>query len=196
MYIPKHFEETDTAKLLGLIEQYPFSMLVTTNDGVPFVSHLPLVVEAVTDLKVVGHMAKSNEQWEHFNGGAEALAVFQGPHAYVSPSWYDGPGVPTWNYAAIHLYGKPEIVAGKERTRNIVHSLTEKFEISQKTPWAPEYPPRLLDAIVGFEIKVSRIEGKYKLSQNRSEADRGRVIGALESSASENARGIARLMKE
>ncbi len=196
MYTPKQFKEDDLDSLLNLMHEYPFATLITAPDAVPFVSHLPLLVERGATVKLVGHLARANEQWRHFESGAETLVVFHGPHAYISPSLYETPGVPTWNYAAIHVYGKPRLIMEPEQLKAMVEAFTLKHEKSQVMPWQPNYSPALLDHIVGFEMEVERIEGKYKLSQNRSEADRVNLIHALSASGSESARGVAALMQK
>ncbi len=196
MYTPKQFKEDDLDGLLNLMDEYPFATLITAPDTVPFASHLPLLVERGATVKLVGHLARANEQWRHFESGAQVLVVFHGPHAYVSPSLYETPGVPTWNYAAIHVYGKPRLIMEPEQLKAMVEAFTLKHEQPRALPWQPNYSSALLDHIVGFEMEIERIEGKYKLSQNRSEADRGNLIQILSASDSESARGVAALMQK
>jgi len=198
MYIPKYFEENENKRIIAVANEYAFATVITSNEGVPTASHLPLIIEEKENqnLIVLGHMAKANEQWHHFKSNNEVLVIFQGPHAYISPSNYEGTGVPTWNYAAVHLYGLAEVFTNENKLRQVIESLTNKYEASQSTPWVPEYPSKMLDAIVGFEIKVNRIEAKFKLSQNRPKGDRNNVIHNLSSSADESVKGVARLMTE
>ena len=196
MYIPKHFEENDKEKIIELVNEYAFATLVTTNEGVPFASQLPLMIEDKDNLLVLGHMAKANEQWHHFQSNNEVLVIFQGPHAYISPSNYEGYGVPTWNYASVHMYGVAKVFESENKLRKVIESLTNKYEKSQASPWVPEYPDKMLGAITGFEIKVNRIEAKYKLSQNRPEVDRKNIILNLSESGGESAKGVATLMGE
>lgn len=196
MYIPKQFEETDKNRIIALASEYSFATLVTTNEGVPFASHLPLLIEEHENLLILGHMARANEQCHHFNNNDEVLVIFQGPHAYISPSNYEGAGVPTWNYASVHMYGIAKLFESEDKLKYIIESLTEKHEKAQISPWIPEYPIKMLDAIVGFEIQVNRVEAKYKLSQNRPEIDRQNIVMSLSGSGSESAKGVATLMKE
>jgi len=196
MYTPKQFKEDDLDSLLNLMDKYPFATLITAPDTVPFVSHLPLMVERGVTIKLVGHLAKANEQWRHFESCSQTLVVFHGPQAYISPSFYHSPGVPTWNYAAIHVYGKPKLILESDQLKACVEAFTLKHEQSQAVPWQPNYSLGLLDNIVGFEMEIERIEGKYKLSQNRTEADRSNLIQILSASDSESARGVAALMQK
>jgi transcriptional regulator len=196
MYIPKHFKEDDLDSLLKLMDEHSFATLVTVSESAPFASHPPLLIEKSSTLKLVGHLAKANEQWRHFESSPQAEAIFHGPHAYISPSFYQTPGVPTWNYAAIHVYGKPRLIQDATRLKDIVETLAMKYEKNQKAPWEPRYSLGLLDAIVGFEMEIERIEGKYKLSQNRAEADRSNIIDLLSASSSDACRSVAELMRE
>jgi len=196
MYIPKHFEENEKKRIIALATEYAFATLVTSNEGIPMASHLPLMIDESKKLLILGHMAKANEQWHHFKGNNEVLVIFQGPHAYISPSNYESPGVPTWNYASVHMYGVAETFGCESKLRRIIESLTNKYEKSQLAPWTPEYPAKMLGAIIGFEIKVNRIEAKFKLSQNRTEGDRKNIIINLSKSGGEFAKGVATLMGE
>jgi transcriptional regulator len=202
MYIPEHFKETNPARISALIAGHPFGMLVTAPEGVPFVSHLPFLFErsAGSQGKLLGHMARANPQWQHFSTGSEVLAVFQGPHAYVSPSWYSSPGVPTWNYAVVHLRGKPRLIAGEAELEALLEKLTRVHESPMPSPWEPkltgERRAKLLDMIVGFEIEVTHIQGKFKLSQNRPLEDQQNVVKALSLSNNQTDTAVAELMSE
>lgn len=196
MYTPRHFEESDQARIIELVNKYAFATLVTVEAGLPSASHLPLMLENDEQLNIVGHMARANDQWQHFQADAEVLVMFQGPHAYISPSNYEGAGVPTWNYASVHMYGVARLIEDENRLKAIIESLSHKYEKSQASPWVPDYPDRMLNAIVGFEIEVSRIEAKYKLSQNRPDADRQNIIANLSASSDTSETAIARLMQE
>lgn len=203
MYIPGDFREDDAGRLEALMAAASFALVVTTDDaGLPFASHLPLLHEPAADGRgrLLGHMARANPQWRHFEAGASALAVFWGPHAYVSPSWYQThPAVPTWNYATVHAYGRPALLA-PEATRALLARLVETYEAGSETPWRFELPEKyeamMLRGIVGFEIQIERIEGKFKLSQNRGAADRGHVAARLAEAGFDDARAVARLMRE
>jgi transcriptional regulator len=186
VYIPAHFAETDLPTLYEFMRQHSFATLVTLQDGIPFASHLPLLLDSDvgTHGALLGHMARNNEQWRNFAVGAEILVMFQGAHAYVSPTCYEpNPmSVPTWNFTAVHAYGKARILSEEE----LVETLHRLVDVNEKTfpqPWQLQISQamreRVLGAIVGFEIKLNRIEGKFKLSQNRSAQDRKNIIAQL-----------------
>jgi transcriptional regulator len=202
MYIPEHFKETNPERISALIEGHPFGMLVTAPEGVPFVSHLPFIFErtAGTQGRLLGHMARANPQWQHFSKGSEVLAVFQGPHAYVSPSWYSSPGVPTWNYAVVHLRGNPRIIEDETELETLVEQLTRVHESPMPSPWEPkltvERRSKLLNMIVGFEIEITHIQGKFKLSQNRPLEDQQHVVEELSQSNNQADTSLAKLMSE
>jgi transcriptional regulator len=199
MYLPNHFKESDPERLAALLRDYPFGMLVTMRDGLPFVSHIPFLYERRSDgvSVLLGHVAKANPQWRDLAQNQTALVVFQGPHGYVSPSWYESPGVPTWNYAAVHVCGKARVIDGADALEKLVEKFTAIFESTQQNPWQPnlsgERRAQLLGAIVGFEIEVQEMQGKFKLSQNRSAADQHSVIDHL--SQSPLTSELAELMK-
>lgn len=186
MYIPEHFAETDLPTLHEFMRQHSFASLVTQHDGAPFASHLPLLLDSSigTHGALLGHMARNNAQWQHFAAGAEILLMFQGPHAYVSPTWYEpNPlAVPTWNFTVVHAYGKARILSEAELVETL-HQLVDENEKAFPQPWQLQISQamreRALEAIVGFEIRLNRIEGKFKLSQNRSVQDRRNIIDQL-----------------
>ena len=190
MYIPESFAETDLPTLHEFMRQHSFATLVTQHEGLPFASHLPLSIDSNMGANgaVLGHMARNNEQWRDFADGAEVLVIFQGAHAYVSPSGYEpNPmSVPTWNFTAVHAYGKARILSEDELVATL-HQLVDENEKTLSSPWKLELTQamreRMLGAIVGFEISLNRIEGKFKLSQNRSLQDRKNVITQLQQSA-------------
>ena len=200
MYVPEHFREQDRARLAALIRDYAFGMLVTIDDGVPFANHLPFIYDPDRGGQgtLTAHMARANPQWRHLAADPRALAVFQGPHTYVSPTWYASAGVPTWNYAVAHVYGRATIIEDRERLGAIVTRLSAIYEAGAAQPWQPDLTEartsRMLDFIVGFEIEISSIEGKFKMSQNRSAEDRQRVIGRLGESPREIDRAVAEVM--
>ncbi len=200
MYIPEHFKETDPERITALVEGNPFGMLVTTPEGVPFVSHLPFLFERSADSqgRLLAHMARANPQWQHFSSGSEVLAVFQGPHAYVSPSWYASPGVPTWNYAVVHLRGIPRLIEDESALATLIEQLTQVHESYMSSPWKPDFSgerhTKMLNVIVGFEIEITDIQAKFKLSQNRSSEDRQRVVKELSQSRNQTETAVATLM--
>ncbi len=201
MYIPDAFAETDVDRLHSLIEAYDFAMLITNGAPAPLVSHLPFVLdrESGPNGTLQAHMARSNPHWQSFAG--EALVVFRGPHSYISPSWYepDAPAVPTWNYAVVEAYGTPRIVDDAQQLRAQQERLVATHEAGRSPSWTmADQPPAYIDAmlkgIVGFEIPIARLEGKFKLNQNRSAPDRQRVAQALASGGSEDGQALSRLM--
>ena len=202
MYLPEYFEETSPERISALIERYPLGTLITAPDGIPYASHLPFLLEggAGPEGKLIGHMARANPQWRHFSSGAEVLAVFRGPHAYVSPSWYASPGVPTWNYAVVHVRGRPAIIEGEAELAGLLERLTRVHESLEPNPWKPslagERRARLLGAIVGFAIEITSVQAKFKLSQNRPPEDRRRVARALRESGSQADVLVGELMAE
>ena len=201
MYIPEYFKETNPERISALIKDNSFGTLITVpNGGVPFVSYLPFLYESPADSngKLLGHMARKNPQWQHFSSGSEVLAIFQGPHAYISPSWYSSPGVPTWNYAVVHLCGKARLIEDKSKLETLLEQLTQVHESQMPNPWEPKFTgersSKLLDMIVGFEIEITDIQGKFKLSQNRSLEDRQRIIEELNQSSKQSETAVAKLM--
>jgi transcriptional regulator len=194
MYLPEHFREDDEETLGALVDRYPFGALVSDRDGVPTANHVPFIYDRKTRT-LLAHVARANPQWRDLSGDSQALVIFQGPHAYISPTWYVDPGVPTWNYAAVHVYGSVTTLHEPARVAAIVERLTARFERSQQRPWQPTYDDSLLQAIVGLEIKIARVEGKLKLSQNRSARDRAAVIARLQASGADNDAALAGLMK-
>jgi len=173
MYIPKHFEVTDREEVQAFLKANPFGQLISTVDGKLFSSHLPFFFDYDAGL-LICHVAKGNPQWRGIEG-QEILVTFQGLHDYVSPSWYSSPGVPTWNYQAVHVYGKPKLITDADKLKAIVNTLTEIHESSFDEPWKPEYKESLLNGIVGIEITVAELQCKYKLSQNRSRKDKNQI---------------------
>ena len=202
MYIPESFKETNPKRITALIEGHPFGTLVTAPDGVPFVSHLPFLFESTAGAhgKLFGHMARANPQWQHLAADSNVLAVFQGPHAYVSPSWYSSPGVPTWNYAVVHLYGNASLIEDEAELEALIERLTNTHESPMPSPWKPdlagERRTKLLNMIVGFEIEIIDVQGKFKLCQNRPAEDRQRVIEALSQSPHPLEVAVAKLMEK
>jgi transcriptional regulator len=201
MYVPRHFALGDRAELVALMRAHAFATVVTAQGGAPFASHLPVLVEERGEALVIGaHVARANPQWRQLAG--ETLCIFHGPHAYVSPAWYaeDPPDtrVPTWNYAAVHAAGRARLL-GEAGTVRLLEALVAEHEAGRAPPWRVDLQVaprrRLLQGIVGFEVEVTRVEGKLKLSQNRAPADRRRVQAALASSPHAGDREVARLME-
>lgn len=201
MYIPAYFLKTDLAELHAFIERNSFAMLVSHHEGEPLASHLPLLLERNEGPHgaLVGHMARANPQWEQAEGQT-VLAAFSGPHAYISPSWYEAERVvPTWNYAAVHVYGALQTIHDAPALLGIVRSYVELYERAMPRPWTfgerDDFIEKLTQNIVGFRIPIARIEGKWKLNQNHSAERRRKVIAALERQGDENSLAIAALMR-
>ncbi len=199
MYVPKYFAIEDEKMKYEIIEQNSFATLFSQHNGEPYATHLPLLLNWET-LTLHGHFARPNEQWKD-SENQEVLAIFQGPHSYISPSWYEtNNAVPTWNYVAVHVYGELEIVEDEQELLNSLQELVHKYEDPESTyslnDVDPNYMGGLSKGIVGFKIKISKIEGKAKLSQNHSVARRKLVVEELEKVGSEGSRGIAELMRK
>lgn len=203
MYIPDAFRVAEWETVAGFIESYGFAMVVNQSPQGPFATHLPLLLERLSDGDVlIGHLARANPHWRLFDGRDEVLVVFQGPHAYVSPSWYSTvPSVPTWNYAVVHVYGRPRVVEDTSRVRASLDRLVEQHEPStgpqrwRVSDLPPEYAERLTSAIVGFEIPVERFEAKFKLGQNRSREDIEGVLKGLVDEGGASGRALAEFMR-
>lgn len=201
MYIPAAYQEDDRAALVAFMQAHSFATLVSVLDGAPFASHVPLVVGADADsITISGHLAKANPQLEALAAG-EALAVFSGPHAYVSPANYDRrESVPTWNYIAVHAAGQPRLIRYADEPRKLeamLDAMIAAYEPGYASQWAglgERYRTGMLQGIVGFEFAVARLEGKYKLSQNRSLQDQQRVAASLARSPDPAAQALGAAM--
>lgn len=177
MYTPKHFAITDRQELLRFIHDNAFGQLISSCDDRPEASHLPFLLTQDGE-SLLCHLARQSPQLSSIDG-QQVLVIFNGPHAYISPRWYASPDVPTWNYQTVHVYGRAHTFTDGERLMSLVNTLSEKYEAGAEQPWRPEYSPKLLQAIVGVKIEITEIQGKYKLSQNRSPQDRQQVVDAL-----------------
>ena len=201
MYIPKAFREDDITILHKFIQTYSFATLITQHEGLPFATHLPFILDSERGPKgtLLAHMARANPQWHDFNSAQEVLTIFQGPHAYISPSWYEVElSVPTWNYAVVHAYGIPRIIEDSEEFYQFLKILIETHEAQFENPWPfqlpDDYLQKMIRGIVGFEIEITRLEGKFKMSQNRTESERQNVIASLEES--QDTQSVAELMRK
>lgn len=198
VYIPVSFEEKDKGKLYDFIQQHSFGMLVTQHEGRPFATSIPFHLDREQGC-LYGHVARANPQWQDVEG--DVLVIFQGPHAYISPTWYEtSQSVPTWNYVAVHAYGKWTPIEDQEELLRTLGDATQDYEV-QGSGWSleaagPAYIEGLSKAIVGFKIQITELEGKWKLSQNHSMERRQRVIEALKRQPDAASRQIAELMRE
>ena len=201
LYRPAAFASSDQAAIARLIDEHPFATLITTGPGEPQVSHVPLLHEPEPAPRgsLVGHVARANPHWRHIEQGA-SLAIFHGPHAYVSPSWYAEPAkhVPTWNYAVVHVHGRAELMTDRLATLAVLQRLIGRFEGGRNEPWRLQLEGARLDAMVGaivaFRIPIERVEAKLKLSQNRDDIDRRRVASALRAEGFADATAVAAWM--
>ena len=206
MYLPSAFRQDDLAELHAQIQASPFALLTSAGAAGVQASHLPLLLAPDEGEfgTLYGHFARANPHWRDLQGGAEALAVFSGPDAYISPGWYPakaehGKVVPTWNYIAVHARGPVELIEEPERLLQIVSRLSDQHESGRERPWAVSDAPRdyldsMLRAIVGFALPIHRLEGKWKLGQNRSAADQAGVRDGLAASTSPGDRELATRM--
>jgi transcriptional regulator len=198
MYIPQHFKITDESIAYDIIKEHGFATLISQNKGMPLATHLPLLLNK-ENTYLYGHFARPNPQWKDIESQT-VLAIFHGPHCYISPSWYEtNQAVPTWNYVTVHVYGEVELVEEEDEVMESLKDLVTKYE-------APDSPYRLEDVdpkylsgmnkgIQGFKLQITKIEGKAKLSQNHSTKRQERVIEQLEQSPREDELGIAWWMK-
>lgn len=203
MYIPPANRIEDLVKVRAFIEANGFATVITTGeDGVPFASHLPVLLDVTPDGEVLrSHMARSNEQWRHLASGKEVLCIFHGPHAYISPSWYVSKiAVPTWNYAVVHAYGVPTVENDPAFMRAVLDDTTAKYEAGMPAPWTLNLPEPtvagLMNAVVAFSIRVTRIEAKFKLGQNRSAEDQASMLNALSTAPDSASRELAEFIRE
>jgi transcriptional regulator len=206
LYNPSHFRVENQDALQAFIADHPFATLISTRDGNLGVSHLPMSLETDSQgaLTLCGHFARANPHWKDFDEGLAALAIFHGPQAYVTPQWYPSKlehakVVPTWNYAVAHVHGHARIIEDTDWLRRHVSALTDAHEKSFAHQWAvtdapKEYVDKQLAAIVGIALTVSRVEGKWKLSQNRAAPDRNGVINGLAARSDAQARAVHELM--
>jgi transcriptional regulator len=208
MYLPQQFEETRLSVLHDLIRSHPFGTLVVLAGNELSANHIPFLIRPNEgdNGTLCGHVARTNPVWKQFASGVEALAIFQGPESYISPSWYpskdaDGKVVPTWNYAVVHAYGNARAVEDSAWLLEHVTQLTAVHEARKARPWqvsdAPEvYTQQMISRIVGIEIPISKLQGKWKVNQNRRLADRLGVAAGLESQGTDRSRAMAELVLE
>ena len=198
LYVPPHFR-ADPEAMYDLVERNAFGTLVTSGPAGLQASHIPFLPEKESDgrVRLLGHLARANDHWQALEGAQHLMAIFQGPHGYVSPGWYQNhPSVPTWNYAVVHAHGRARLM-DEAGLHDLVVRLSNTYEAGRPQPWRAtalpaDYVGQMLKAIVGFEIEVERLEGKFKLSQNRP-AEIPRVIAGFEASGDA---ALAALMRD
>lgn len=202
MYIPEFNRIEDGPAALAFMRTNPFAILVSNTDDGPFATHLPVSIQETGGrLLIRAHVAKANPHWRTFDEEQESdsLVIFHGPHAYISPALYENPeSVPTWNYAIVHAYGRGRILDRDTEKYEVLNALIASFDESYAAQWnslREEYRARMLSHIVAFEIEVTRLETKFKLSQNRTRAEQENIIQSLSASSDSAALGVARLMR-
>ncbi|MBV8885063.1 MAG: FMN-binding negative transcriptional regulator [Chroococcidiopsidaceae cyanobacterium CP_BM_RX_35] len=186
MYIPDAFREDDVEKLVAFMRANSFATLVSIREDIPVASHIPLVITVQDNVvKLTGHLAKPNPQWKAFEA-RESLAIFTGPHAYIAPSLYEKhESVPTWNYIAVHAYGVPQVITlsnSRKLMDKMIDQMIDTYGADYKSQWhslSNSFQEGMMKGIVGFEMTVTRLEGKYKLSQNRSSTEQHNVAHSL-----------------
>ena len=199
MYIPHQYKNGNIAEVKDFLAKNSFGILVNQVDGKPWATHIPLELDTTDDGKdiLVSHISKANPQWKHFEENDNVLCIFNGPHSYISSSWYKEEEVPTWNYIAVHVYGKIKILT-EEEVMASMHKLVDKYEEHSENPISldhlSEKTLRQVKGVVGFQITIDSIQAAYKLSQGR-EHDHERIIEALENTKNPNSKDIAKRMK-
>jgi transcriptional regulator len=201
VYIPEFNRIEDRAVALAFMQANPFALLISSADGVPFASHIPILAREVDgQLDLRGHVAKANPHWKSINQDQESLVIFHGPHAYISPSLYEiHESVPTWNYAAVHVNGTGTVFTDPKELNQFLQELIAEFDTTYAAQWpalSEQYRSKMLQHIVGFEITATRVETKFKLSQNRTKVEQESIIKSLESSPDSAAAAVAALMKD
>jgi transcriptional regulator len=201
VYIPEHFRVRDHADAIRFMQANSFAILVSATDEGPFATHLPLVVREAGERVIIrGHVAKANPHWGYLEKQSNCLTIFHGPHAYISPANYTTREVvPTWNYGAVHVYGNARVFSAPEELLGVLHELIPMFEPAYAEQWASlgeAYREGMLRNIIGFEIAVTKIEAKFKLSQNRSREEQENIIGSLSAAADTTVSDVSQLMQE
>jgi len=201
MYIPEHFRLRHDEEGIAFMQANPFAILISSTEFGPYATHLPLSVHQTQEEVVLrGHVAKANPHWRYLEQQSQCLTIFHGPHSYISPTNYAAhESVPTWNYAAVHVYGNARLFTQEQDVHSMLNELINTFEPAYRAQWeelSPKFRDNMLRQIVGFQIVATKIEGKFKLSQNRTREDQANVITSLENSEDSTISGVALMMKE
>jgi transcriptional regulator len=207
MHIPKRFLQDDITKLKGMMAAHSFATFITQNESEIEANHMPLVLNKSANKDVLqGHIAKVNPLWKSLKDKSEVLIIFNGPNCYISPNYYptkkeNGKVVPTWNYVSVHVKGIVSFIHDKQWILSMLNNLTDHYEANQPVPWsvsdAPQaYINKMLSAIVGLEIEIVSITGKWKISQDKIEVNMKGIIEGLSQETGSNANKIAKLVKE
>jgi len=201
LYVPEFNRVEDNALTLAFLQANPFATVISNTEAGPFATHIPILARQIDgQLHLRGHVAKANPHWKSLGSDQGSLVIFQGPHAYISPSLYEiRESVPTWNYAAVHVYGKGAVFIDEGQLKQLLLEIITRFDFPYLEQWSSfseQYQNRMLQHIVGFEIVATRVETKFKLSQNRTRTEQENVIRALASSSDSAAAAVAAIMRE
>jgi transcriptional regulator len=200
MYVPKLYLASDSSEILAFMRQYSFATIITSDNNMPTATHLPFVVlEEGEQVKLISHYAKANPQWHDLEKNP-VLVIFNEPHAYISPKHYDQEmNVPTWNYVAVHVYGKATLLTDQDASFDVLEKMINSFEADYQQQWDRlplDYKLKMLKGIVAFEIDITDIQAKKKLSQNKNKAEKNRIIDTLSNSPLTTEQEIAKMMKK
>lgn len=201
MYVPKYYKVSDLEEIKEFIQHNSFATIVSIRIGKPIAAHIPVLLKKIEDdYYLTGHLAYGNPLWKTFEEVQDILVIFNGPHAYISSSWYEHENVPTWNYQAVHVYGKASLIEGMDLEQDLT-SLLEKYESFRENPvlWdklSPELLQQEMKGIKGFKIKVEEVQAAYKLSQNRNASDYANIIKELYKEENPHADALAEAMKK
>ncbi|HCN60034.1 MULTISPECIES: FMN-binding negative transcriptional regulator [Mammaliicoccus] len=198
MYIPKHYKENDIQEIKSFMLEHQFVTIITNDGDKPIATHVPINIhEKNGEIYVTGHLAKNNDQWRLLNKASNVLIIFQGPHAYISSTWYEKEDVPTWNYQSVHVYGDSRLLSESELIEDLTY-LLNKYEGHRENgaTWdnMSENTRKQINGIIGFEIEVKEIQAAYKLSQTRTEQDKNNIISKLKESGDHLDIAIAKIM--
>ena len=201
MYVSHFYRQENMEKVADFVREHDFATLVLSQDGVPVASHLLMDFETGPDgtWLINGHMARANKQWRAFDLAQEVLLIFGGPNTYISPTWYNHLNVPTWNYIAVHLYGAPRVIDGGPELEDILSRLIKRYETQSgyRMETLPAgFREKEMRGAVGFQVRVTRVEANFKLSQNRDDEDHASVIRQLEARGDEQSLAVANEMKK
>lgn len=199
MYIPNQYQMTDEAEKISFMKRFNFATIITSKENKPIATHLPFVIESGESVVLSAHFSKANEHWQLIESN-ESLIVFSEPHAYISPKHYEKEvTVPTWNYLSVHAYGRGKLISEETEVLEIMEKSIVSFESDYKAEWRKlpmDYKQKMLKGIVAFKIEVVELQGKKKISQNKTETEKNNIIQALEISENQNERLIAEYMKK
>lgn len=199
MYTPKLYREDDRTRILEFLQQNDFATVLAHDGERPVASHLLVeVIETSEGWFINSHMSRANPLWKMFDGNPEILVIFQGPHTYISPTWYNHINVPTWNYQAVHLYGRPRLVTDREETYQLLKRLTDRYEKSDRyrmETLPPDFVEKEMKGVMAFQVEVTQIQANYKLSQNRDDEDYWNIVANLDKREDELSHGVAEAMR-